>query len=61
VIMAFAFVYKALYAMPWPTTLQYGLSVMVALAPLTLLSFITYRLIEAPGIRLGHALARRLG
>jgi peptidoglycan/LPS O-acetylase OafA/YrhL len=60
VILAFAFVYRAFYALPWPATLQYGLSILVALAPLTLLSYLTYRLIEAPGIRLGHRLAKTI-
>lgn len=59
VILAFAFVYEIFYARQWPTTLQYGLSMIVALLPLTLLSFITYRLIEAPGIRFGHRLAKK--
>jgi peptidoglycan/LPS O-acetylase OafA/YrhL len=60
VLLAFAFVYQALYLQPWPVTLQYGLSIVVALVPLTLLSYLTHRLIEAPGVRLGHRLAKKM-
>ena len=60
VILALAPVYAALYAQPWPTTLQFGLSIPAALAPLILLSYLTYRFIEAPGIRLGRKLAQQV-
>jgi peptidoglycan/LPS O-acetylase OafA/YrhL len=57
VILAFSPVYQALYAAQWPATLQFGLSVLVALIPLTLISALTYKYIEAPGIRWGQRLA----
>jgi peptidoglycan/LPS O-acetylase OafA/YrhL len=57
VILAFSLVYQALYAAQIPATLQFGLSVVVAVIPLILLSALTYRFIEAPGIRVGQKLA----
>lgn len=60
VILVFVPVYQLLYAAQMPATLQFGLSLIVALIPLALLSFLTYRLIEAPGVRFGSRLARRV-
>ncbi len=57
VILAFAPVYQAFYVQPWPATLQFGLSLIVALISVTIVSYLTYRFIEAPGIRLGQRLA----
>jgi peptidoglycan/LPS O-acetylase OafA/YrhL len=53
-------VYRIIYAMHLPATLQYGACLLLTLVPLTLLSYCTYRFIEKPGICVGSRLIKRI-
>ncbi len=59
-VVALTPAYQRIYAWPLRHTFQYGLCLALTVALLTLLSFITYRLIEQPCIRLGSRIIRRM-
>lgn len=51
--------YQWIYALDAPLTFKYGLSAIVTVALVTLTSYITYRAVEQPGMRLGQRLVRQ--
>lgn len=51
-------VYRKVYGWPLPFSLRYLIVVSLTFAALISLSYLTYRLIEEPGIRLGKRVAR---
>ena len=51
-------VYRKVYALPYSGTVRYGLCLGLTLTLLTVASYITYRLIERPGIRLSRIRVR---
>jgi peptidoglycan/LPS O-acetylase OafA/YrhL len=53
-------VYRRLYATGGPLTLRFGICLVLTTGALTALSFLTYSLIERPGIRLGSLVDRWL-
>jgi peptidoglycan/LPS O-acetylase OafA/YrhL len=59
VIVAFVFLYSRIYALGLPTTVEFFLSAFIVLAVIIFVSYISYRLIEEPGMRLGRRLIRR--
>lgn len=59
-VFALVPVYRTIYAMQIPVTLQYGTCLLLTLVPLTLLSYCTYRFIEQPGIGLGTRLIKKI-
>lgn len=54
-------VYQRIYALEAPTTLQFLACVALTVVPVVAVSYLTYRLIEQPGIRLGSRIIRSLG
>jgi len=53
-------VYRAIYKVQMPTTLQFGACVLLTLAILTVASYFTYHIIEQPGVRFGSRLIKKL-
>jgi len=54
VIVALRPVYSYLYSLELPATFQFALSALILLIPIVGVSYISYWLIEKPGIRLGQ-------
>ncbi len=52
-------VYRAIYQLNIPASLQYLVCLVLALVPLTMLAYLAYRFVEQPGIRLGDSLINR--
>jgi peptidoglycan/LPS O-acetylase OafA/YrhL len=52
-------VYRTIYTLHLPLTLQYGVCLLLTLGLLTVLSYCTYRFIEQPGMRLGIQLIKK--
>jgi peptidoglycan/LPS O-acetylase OafA/YrhL len=52
--------YKKIYLLGLNTSLSFLLCVLATILPLTILSFLTYRIIEKPGITLGRNIINRL-
>jgi peptidoglycan/LPS O-acetylase OafA/YrhL len=50
--------YRIIYATQLPVTLKYGICFLIVLVLLTLISYITYRFIEKPGMALGTKLIK---
>ena len=59
-IFALIPVYRIIYGVHVPTTLQYGACLLLTLSLLTVLSYCTYRFIEEPGMRLGSRLIKKI-
>ena len=59
-VFVLAPVYAKIYTLPIPITARYGLCAALTVPLLTLASWITYRCIEKPGMRVGNTLARRV-
>ena len=53
-------VYRIIYAIDMPTSLQYGGCLLLTLVPLTVVSYCTYRFIEQPAARLGDRLMEKI-
>lgn len=53
-------VYHKIYAWQAPLTVRWGASVALTLALLVLLAYLTYRLVEKPGMRLGAKAVARI-
>ncbi len=53
-------VYRAMYEIDIPTSLQYGGCLLLTLVLLTIVSYCTYRFIEKPGARLGNRLIEKI-
>jgi peptidoglycan/LPS O-acetylase OafA/YrhL len=53
-------VYRSIYSLHLPATLQYGACLLLTLGPLTLLSYFSYRFIEQPGIDMGNRLIAKI-
>jgi peptidoglycan/LPS O-acetylase OafA/YrhL len=53
-------VYRAIYAVQLPTTLQYGACALLTLTILAIASYLTYHLIEQHGVRLGNRLIENI-
>lgn len=51
-------IYRQVYAWPLPLSLKYVAAVAMTFAALVSLSYMSYRFIEAPGIRVGKRIAR---
>lgn len=60
IVFALIPIYREIYTLPIPVTLRYGICFLSTLALITILSFITYRVIEKPGMRLGSQIIRKL-
>jgi peptidoglycan/LPS O-acetylase OafA/YrhL len=58
-VVALIPVYRDIYAIEMPTTLQYGACILLTLAVLTVTSYFTYHLIEQPGVRIGSRLIKK--
>lgn len=52
-------IYRKIYDLPLPLELKLGACFLLVLALLTIISFITYHLIEKPGMQLGTMLIKR--
>lgn len=52
--------YRHIYSMPMPVTLQYGACLLLTLSILTPLAYLSFRFIEKPGMRLGSRLAKKI-
>jgi peptidoglycan/LPS O-acetylase OafA/YrhL len=50
--------YRFIYNLPIPLTIKYGVCFLITLGLLTAFSYITFHLIEKPGMRLGSNLAK---
>lgn len=50
--------YSSVYALGLHPTLQYGACLLLTLAPLTVISYCTYRFIERPGMAMGKRLIK---
>jgi peptidoglycan/LPS O-acetylase OafA/YrhL len=53
-------VFAWVYAHAWPVSVQYGFCLVLTLSVLTVLSLVTYRFVEKPGMRLGSLLIKNL-
>jgi peptidoglycan/LPS O-acetylase OafA/YrhL len=53
-------VYRDIYAVQMPATLQYGACALLTLVILTVASYFTYHIIEQPGVRFGTRLIKKL-
>ena len=53
-------VYRDIYAVQMPTTLQYGACALLTLVILIVASYFTYHIIEQPGVRFGTRLIKKL-
>jgi peptidoglycan/LPS O-acetylase OafA/YrhL len=53
-------VFAWFYAHAWPVFAQYGFCLVLTLSVLTVLSLVTYRFVEKPGMRLGSLLIKNL-
>jgi peptidoglycan/LPS O-acetylase OafA/YrhL len=59
IIVAFAFLYSRIYSLGMSTSLKFLVSALITLSVIILISYVSYRLIEEPGMRLGRWLIRR--
>jgi peptidoglycan/LPS O-acetylase OafA/YrhL len=59
VIVAFRPLYLKLYSLEIPTTFQFFFSAFITVAIVILISYISYKMIEKPGINLGRSLIRK--
>lgn len=53
-------IYRKIYALNMITTVKYGMCLLFTLALLTPLSYLTYRVIEEPGMDLGRKIIKRV-
>lgn len=59
VIVAFASIYSSIYLFDIPTSFKFFLSTLITLSIVIAVSYISYRMIEEPGMRLGRWLIRK--
>jgi len=59
VIVAFKPLYSNIYSLEAPTSFRYFLSAAITLVIVILVSYVTYRFIEEPGMQLGRSLIRK--
>jgi len=59
VIAAFRPLYSNLYSLEFPKTFQFFFSAAITVTAVILLSYLSYRLIEEPGMHLGRCLIRK--
>jgi peptidoglycan/LPS O-acetylase OafA/YrhL len=60
VIAALTPVYSGIYLLDMSTSLKYFLSAVITLSIVTIVSYLSYRLIEEPGMQLERWMIRRL-
>ena len=60
IIAALASVYSGIYLLDISTSLKFFLSAVITLSIVTVVSYLSYRLIEKPGMQLGRWMIRRL-
>lgn len=60
IVVALVPAYGFIYTLHLPATLKYGACLLLTLAPLTIISYCTYRFIEQPGIGMGSRLIKRI-
>jgi peptidoglycan/LPS O-acetylase OafA/YrhL len=53
-------VYQKIYNIELSVSLQYGLCLLLAVVPLTVIAYLSFRFIEQPGMRLGNILIKRI-
>jgi len=54
-------VYRAIYSTHLSVTLQYGACLLLTLSCVTAISFLTFRFVERPGMRMGRRIIKQIG